>query len=270
MFHSELFGVLTQLDILPARAFGRFLIPFSTISPFRLKPSTNLLKSISITVTPIFLFLFYNKTKNIMRTIVNVPLFYFLPKPVNQKLSVDNNADEIPQERPSRRTSVSGPLAEHPATLRALEGRSSATRTSDDMSEDGDRHDIQTQFISFDVEATETTDIGTWSAELRNSAEPKPNGAYCESELTLFPAALATTGLATILTSVVLLPFEALLMRSIVYAWGGKVGGFGRQAVANLAVLTAAEICITGGVWALYTSGVQLLDYLEKDETSED
>ncbi|KAI6783021.1 uncharacterized protein J7T54_002183 [Emericellopsis cladophorae] len=88
---------------------------------------------------------------------------------------------------------------------------------------DDDLHDVvSATLISFDVEATETTDLpqGLWSAELRPSTGPENSRVplaptYLATELSNLPSVLAAKVLSYSAIRVVLAPAEAMTLRLI-------------------------------------------------------
>ncbi|KAG9255424.1 uncharacterized protein F5Z01DRAFT_653073 [Emericellopsis atlantica] len=88
---------------------------------------------------------------------------------------------------------------------------------------DDDLHDVvSATLISFDVEATEATDLpqGLWSAELRPSTGPENSRVplapiYLATELSNLPSVLAAKVLSYSVIRVVLAPAEAMTLRLI-------------------------------------------------------
>lgn len=103
--------------------------------------------------------------------------------------------------------------------------RSSAPSVADggeDFDSDDDEHEVvSATLISFDVEATEATDVpqGLWSAELRPSVGPevKPLGPlpslYFSTMLTRLPSLMAAKILNDAILRILIAPYEAMSLR---------------------------------------------------------
>lgn len=193
----------------------------------------------------------------------------------------------LPNRRPSYR-------AEDAPTLRALEGPPNpglvetssrpAERDSDSSADDGDI--AQTTLISFDV--TDSRDQeqsldggqGHWSAELRSANdEPLSNEPrYRVTGLTMLPTIMATEGLREIAAGILVMPIEALMVRSIGRLYRTRTGsGVGDMyplaspirlsdwtigwtisptrltALRSICWSLVLQLAITGTVWAGFT-----------------
>lgn len=92
----------------------------------------------------------------------------------------------------------------------------------DDFDSDDDEHEVvSATLISFDVEATEATDVpqGLWSAELRPSMSPDgrqsgpPTAVYLSTMLTRLPSLMAAKMLNDSLLRLLVTPCEAMALR---------------------------------------------------------
>lgn len=172
-------------------------------------------------------------------------------------------------------------------TLRALEGlpadnvredirqfmiEEAESHSSGD--EDDENNEIQqATLISFDVEATEPIEnaTGTWSAELRSANEPKPSAStqYRVTGLTMLPPILATEGLREILAGILVMPLEAIMVRTIGRAYRASAGlslspiyeVFAVRetlpAFSNLVGAFAVQVLVTGAIWGVFAVGSQ-------------
>ncbi|RDL41431.1 uncharacterized protein BP5553_01410 [Venustampulla echinocandica] len=199
--------------------------------------------------------------------------------------------DRHPEERSSYR-------AEDEPTLRALEGlpaleqmepHSRPNERDSDSSIGEDAEITHATLISFDVEATEAVDtplgpLGTWSAELRSANEPRQSDEprYRVTGLTMLPPILATEGLREIAAGLLVMPFEALMVRVIgrayrasagvdvedIYSITSSVSGLGITGFGNLVAMFALQLGVTGIVWAGFTIGSQL--WASRSHTNDD
>ena len=142
--------------------------------------------------------------------------------------------------------------------------------------------------VSFDIETTEQVDttVSSWSAELRSAVEPKRSNRiiYRMTELTMMPTILAADGLKEIAIGVILLPFEAIMVRVIARSFqrstGGSMSSFYNvfdfknliPAAGSLFGAFAMQLIMTGVFWAGFTLTSTLLytKPLTTDEEGED
>jgi len=132
------------------------------------------------------------------------------------------------------------------ATIRALEGQPpehttlGAVRRQSTLSSRGDEYasdDEETEIvsatlISFDVEATESSDTppGVWSAELRPNIVGDPRGlsreepVYVDNALTRLPSVIATDILTVVSCYVLVAPYEAFALRLLARAFRRRYG----------------------------------------------
>lgn len=163
-------------------------------------------------------------------------------------------------------------------TLRALEGlpaleRTEARQEREDSSDGEDDELAHATLISFDVEPTEGAEstAGPWSAELRSANEPKVSEfvKYRVTGLTMLPAIMATEGLRDIVTGIIVMPFEAIMVRLLAKAYRESAGlgvrdlyavgpHISSSSLGNLASIVGMQVVVTGIIWAGFTVGSQV------------
>lgn len=174
------------------------------------------------------------------------------------------------EDGPTLRALEGHPVSpQSPPTSRPREAENNAP-TSDTEEED----QTPTTLISFDVEATEPQEnaTGSWSAELRSAQEPATTVGikYRITGLTMLPTIMATEGLREIVAGILVMPLEALMVRVIGRAYRTSAGlpvgdlygvsgwiSLGVQTQENLFSVIAAQVAITGVVWAGFIVGSQ-------------
>ena len=264
----------------------------------------------ALSVAPFAAFWAYSKLWTYVTRSVWLRIYGRMPSPINKRVIPINRLsqatasetlpDSVPaalrettgdaQARNAReiaRESVEG-LVRDEATMRALEGPApppsdaipvGAIRRQSTFSSRGDEYasdDEETEIvnatlISFDVEATESTDTpttGFWSAELR----PNTNGEqtttrhdpiYRDNALTRLPSVIATDILTVVSSYVLIAPYEAFALRFLARSWrirhGLPVGdiydldpirSFSWTAAANFLGLELCHLVIESELWA--------------------
>ena len=198
-------------------------------------------------------------------------------------------ATPAPQSAPDDEPRSARDISRDEVTFRALEGQPASdpvslgtvrrqstysTRGDEYVSDEEDTEVVSATLISFDVEASEPTDVppGVWSAELRPSvAEPPPPGGgpeptYRDNTLTRLPAALATDVLSALPVRIITAPSEAVVWRYFVRSYLGRRGaGVGDiyepnffsslswTAVANFLGMELIHLFLEGEIWATMT-----------------
>ncbi|KAF9880974.1 hypothetical protein CkaCkLH20_01124 [Colletotrichum karsti] len=174
----------------------------------------------------------------------------------------DETNDDITQE-----TSEAAPVqaVRRPSTFSA--------RGDDYGSDDEEDGGVSATLISFDVEATESTDAppGLWSAELRPSAGPEGSGyghtvQYLDTMLTRLPACLASDIFTVISGYILVSPYEAFALRLVARSYRHRMGlplndiheinifsGMTMRGVTNFLGLEFIHLVIAGELWALVT-----------------
>ncbi|CAG8956154.1 hypothetical protein HYFRA_00012071, partial [Hymenoscyphus fraxineus] len=295
--HLRMFGILQQLNLIP---YSQILpaptsfIPFSTYSPLRITafawPASifGWRGAVVASMAPLLATLVHGKLKYIAARLTYQHIYTLLPRPTGDSmfagLSIEPSAEYDTPDQPTRDRSTS----QDEQTLRALEGLSSVeqreprSRTNDRDSDSGHDEDGEiphATLISFDVEAAEAVEsplgtIGTWSAELRSANEPRESNdtKYRITGLTLLPAIMATEGLREIVAGIIVMPFEAFMVRVLGHAIRASAGsstkdmypslftfplGLGMTGAGNIAAVLMLQLSVTGVVWAGFTVGSQ-------------
>jgi hypothetical protein len=152
-----------------------------------------------------------------------------------------------------------------------------------DYESDEDTGALSATLISFDIEASEQDQLqGYWSAELRpNDLEPvqaaAPATSYLSTELTRLPSRLAARILSDSALRLMLVPFEAMALRSLARSWlihhhGGLVGhvldirppfGVSLTWIVNLLKAESVHLSISGEIVGVATA---LASYFHKSE----
>ncbi len=139
------------------------------------------------------------------------------------------NGRDIARDEPTFRA-LEGQAPHDPPAVSAVRRQSTFSVRGDDFGSDDEETEIvSATLISFDVEATESTDTppGVWSAELRpNVADSRPaqEPKYRDNELTRLPAVRARQLLALPIARIFIAPFEALMWRSMARSYAIQHG----------------------------------------------
>ncbi|KAL3957550.1 hypothetical protein ACCO45_008128 [Purpureocillium lilacinum] len=152
------------------------------------------------------------------------------------------------------------PPTSHPGPVEARRGR--------------DNEGVSATLISFDVEATESTDAppGLWSAELRPSvasdarANANQPAVYLDTMLTRLPAVVGAHMLTEALCRVLMVPYEGTALRLIARTWRFRQGlplydiygvnmlsGLSWVYAANFFASELLHLVLCGEVWAVFT-----------------
>ena len=291
-----MFAVLQQLNVVPSSCLlptiGSF-IPFLEGPPLLfpvpiLRGNTIFSASLEIlkSAIPLVLVLLHGRAKFIASQILYRPIYKSLPRPTGDSMfgglqispptmEYDTPDQPLPNYRPSSSRTEDEP------TLRALEGLPDLERTetrthpaegdSDSSADDGEL--THPTLISFDVEANDgepqdpaiEAALGHWSAELRSANEPPTDERkYHVTGLTMLPTIMATEGLREIAAGIIVMPIEALMVRSIgglyrtrlglgmddMYSWWSPVRLPGLRNICWALVL---QLGITGVFWTGFT-----------------
>ncbi|PNY26915.1 Uncharacterized protein TCAP_03159 [Tolypocladium capitatum] len=178
-----------------------------------------------------------------------------------------------------------------PGSVDAIRRSSIYSTRGDDYASDDENEGVSATLISFDVEATESTDAppGLWSAELRPSLAPesRSNAAqppvYANTLLTQLPALFGSYILTDAITRILVVPYEASALRLVgrtlllrrgrscqgIYSvnllsgisWTSAVNFFGTE-------LLHLVLCVE--VWAVFTSISQWFHMTEEEWKAEE
>ncbi|KAL7948936.1 hypothetical protein V8C42DRAFT_312713 [Trichoderma barbatum] len=162
-----------------------------------------------------------------------------------------------------------------------------SARGDDYGSDEEDNDVIRATLISFDVEATESTDApqGLWSAELRPSvANTDSRGSissqptYLDTLLTQIPALLASHMLANSITRLLMTPYDATALRLVAQAFCLRNGlpyedicevnllnNFTWTSVINYLGAEFLHLLLTTEVWAVFTGLSQWYHFSEEE-----
>ncbi|EGR53110.1 uncharacterized protein TRIREDRAFT_74477 [Trichoderma reesei QM6a] len=167
-----------------------------------------------------------------------------------------------------------------------------SARGDDFDSDEEDNDVIRATLISFDVEATESTDApqGLWSAELRPSvANTDSRGStafqptYLDTLLTQIPALLASHMLANSMTRLLMTPYDATALRLVARAFCVRKGlplddiletnllsGFTWTTAMNYLGTEFFHLLLTTEVWAVFTGLSQWYHFTEEEWAAEE
>ncbi|KAF6804727.1 hypothetical protein CMUS01_14784 [Colletotrichum musicola] len=179
------------------------------------------------------------------------------------------------------------PEANDAAPVQAVRRPSAFSSRGDDYgSDDEEDGGVSATLISFDVEATDSTDAppGLWSAELRPSTGPEGPGyghasvQYTDTMLTRLPACLASDIFTVIAGYVLVSPYEALALRLVARSYRHRMGlpafdihevnifsGMTMRGFTNFLGLEFMHLVIAGELWALVT-GLSMWFHLTEEE----
>ncbi|KAJ4856101.1 hypothetical protein T069G_09469 [Trichoderma breve] len=167
-----------------------------------------------------------------------------------------------------------------------------SARGDDYGSDEEDNDVIRATLISFDVEATESTDApqGLWSAELRPSvantdsrASVSSQPTYLDTLLTQIPALLASHMLANSITRLLMTPYDAAALRLVARAFCLRNGlpcedicetnllsGCSWTSLMNYLGTEYLHLFLTTEVWAVFTGLSQWYHFSEEEWTAEE
>lgn len=162
----------------------------------------------------------------------------------------------------------------------------SAAGGEDYVSDDDDHDVVSAALISFDVEATEATDVppqGLWSAELRPSAPESrsagtPLPTYLSTMLTRLPALMAAKIITDSILRLSIAPYEAMALRLAARAFCARHGlpcssilglnplsGISRTYFVNFLGAELTNLVLSGEVWSTFTTISQYLHMSEQE-----
>jgi hypothetical protein len=171
-------------------------------------------------------------------------------------------------------------------------GQVYSARGDDYGSDEEDNDGIRATLISFDVEATESTDApqGLWSAELRPSvANTDSRGSissqptYLDTLLTQIPALLASHMLSNSITRLLMTPYDATALRLVARAYCLRNGlpcedicqtnllsGLSWTSAMNYLWTEFIHLLLTTEVWAVFTGLSQWYHFSEEEWAAEE
>ncbi|KAK2002685.1 hypothetical protein LX36DRAFT_651943 [Colletotrichum falcatum] len=197
------------------------------------------------------------------------------PEPLSE-IGHENGTEDIP-------LGVDSPS--EPPIQAARRPSSFSARGDDYGSDDEEDGGVSATLISFDVEATDSTDAppGLWSAELRPSTGPEGSGhgasvQYMDTMLTRLPACLASDIFTVISGYVLVSPYEAVALRLVARSYRERMGlptfdihdtnifsGMTLRGVTNFLGLEFVHLLIAGELWALITGLAQWFHLTEEE-----
>lgn len=265
---------------------------------------------VALSMAPFAAFWAYSRLWTYVTRNVWLRIYDRMPSPINRKafttnrLSQVNATETLPeaaaaslrdlagdaQARNAReiaRESVEGIIRDE-ATIRALEGQAPpsadaipvgairrqstfSSRGDEYVSDDEETEVVSATLISFDVEATESTDTpttGFWSAELRPNTSGEQGTVrqeplYRDNALTRLPSVIATDILTVVSSYILIAPYEAFALRFLARSWRMQHGlpiadiydlspirSFSWTAVANFLGLELCHLVIESELWA--------------------
>ncbi|CCF42400.1 hypothetical protein CH063_02819 [Colletotrichum higginsianum] len=187
--------------------------------------------------------------------------------------------EEIPEDSPPEAEPI------EPLVQAARRPSAFSTRGDDYGSDDEEDGGVSATLISFDVEATDSTDAppGLWSAELRPSTGPEGSGhgasvQYMDTMLTRLPACLASDIFTVISGYILVSPYEAVALRLVARSYRERMGlptfdihdtnifsGMTMRGVTNFLGLEFMHLVIAGELWALVTGLAQWFHLTEEE-----
>lgn len=172
------------------------------------------------------------------------------------------------------------------APVQAVRRQSTFSARGDEYGSDDDEDGgVSATLISFDVEATDSTDAppGLWSAELRPSTGPDSayghaSVQYMDTMLTRLPACLASDIFTVISGYVLVSPYEALSLRLVARSYRSRMGlpfddiheinifsGMTLKGITNFLGLEFLHLVIAGELWTIITSLAQWFHLTEEE-----
>ncbi|UNI18854.1 hypothetical protein JDV02_005095 [Purpureocillium takamizusanense] len=163
----------------------------------------------------------------------------------------------------------------HPGPVEAVRRPSVFSSRGDDYgSDEEDNEGVSATLISFDVEATESTDAppGLWSAELRPSvaSDARANASqpvtYLDTMLTRLPAVVGAHMLTEALCRILMVPYEGTALRLVARTWRLRQGlpfndMYGANMLSGMTWVSAINFfgsellhfALCGELWAVFT-----------------
>jgi hypothetical protein len=280
--HFRMFAILQQLHLIPSSRLLPTLmsfIPFSASSPMQLpaRPSLNLPSLLSfgnnmfLTASPLLVILLHGQIKYAISQFMYRPIYRTLPRPTGESMFAGlavqpplMEYDTPDHDRETEQLRTVEPTIRALGSMPVLERTETRSRIND--SDDEEVEISQASLISFDVEPTEVVEpsFGQWSAELRSSNESKATGdvEYRVTGITMLPTIMATEVLREVLAGIIVLPVEALMVRTIGRAYRASAGlgsvefymlNGSPHGLVNLLSVFAMQFAISGIVWAGFT-----------------
>ena len=195
-------------------------------------------------------------------------------------------AGEVTEESELNSAQATSDVSPPPASAPELTRRQSVFSTAggDEFvgSDEEDNEIISATLVSFDVEATEATDMpqGLWSAELR-LADSRPSGAvattYLSTMLTRMPVLMATRIITESLLRLFITPWEAMSLRIATRAFcihrglpitdifaPSFLSGLNSTWLVNYLGEELLHFALSGEVWSMFSSASQWLHMSEE------
>lgn len=198
--------------------------------------------------------------------------------------------DQIDDTSPSQ--AIDGRLTDDAGPIEAVRRPSIFSARGDDGgSDDEDNEGISRTLISFDVEATESSDapVGLWSAELRPSLGNDPRQVagqqpvYIDTALTQLPAAIASHIFTDAVSAILTAPYEAMALRLVARTLRIQRGlpfsdiynislfsGLSWTFAINLVGVELLHLILSGEVWAAFTTISQYYHMSEEEWKKEE
>ncbi|KAK0627004.1 hypothetical protein B0T14DRAFT_600319 [Immersiella caudata] len=325
--HLDIFTFMQRVGIAPPRAIlpnWKFFMPGSSLSPIYIPPFPSLVGPCSILrwlggcamgILPFVGYYFFTRISKIATLTLCRLALRRLPYPDTPRQNRDpedtppSQAAAADTRPPSAGASnVGGPrhgrdLARDEPTYQILEGQSQnealpvgttrrqsavSVRGDEFASDDEETEVVSATLISFDVEATESTDTtpGVWSAELRpNLADIKAsanNGPkFRDASLYRLPPILAADAIGVPLARVLLAPFESqtLLGLARLFSMRGGVSpellhppgiwgflqSFSWRRMANVIGFEMVFLIMQGEAWGLMMMAAEFCRYTDEE-----
>lgn len=302
--HLELYVATQRLGLIPNTHWLpplSYFIPFSEASPIPspgppedLSPGAILqwLGSLCVAATP---FLVWIMTQRMMRDwrrqlwhqifsrLPNTRRLFPPPPPppplnhANEDLAPETvpNHDRALNDEVSPLRTVDGHQPDHGAVEAVRRASTFSARGDEYISDEEENEGLTATLISFDVEATETTEApaGLWSAELRPSALPDARGPvnrgpmYQDTLLTQLSALVASHVFTDAVLRLLIAPYEATALRLVARTIRLRQGlpcfdifgvnlfdGLSRTLVTNFLGVQFFHFLLAGDVWAIFTA----------------
>lgn len=215
------------------------------------------------------------------------------PPPVNQTHEeptprTELNHDRAPNHEGSPPQTVDNHVPGDHGPVGAVRRASTFSARGDEYISDEDENEgLTATLISFDVEATETTEApaGLWSAELRPSANPDTRGSisgrgpmYQDTLLTQLPALVASHIFTDAVLRLLIAPYEATALRLVARTIRLRQGlpctdifgvnllnGLSRTLVTNFLGIQFFHLVLSGEVWATFTTVSQYFHMTQEE-----
>ncbi|KAF7554224.1 hypothetical protein G7Z17_g3081 [Cylindrodendrum hubeiense] len=180
---------------------------------------------------------------------------------------------------------VDGQLPDTP--VEAVRRQSTFSARGDDYASDEEEMEgVSATLISFDVEASESTEApaGLWSAELRPSVASDANPAansqplYLDTMLTRLSPLMASHIFTDAVTRILMSPYEATALRLLARTYCLRQGipcddicnvnllsGLNMTAIINFLCIEFVHLSISGEVWAAFTGLSQFFHKTEEE-----